>query len=159
MVKSIKAALIDTSKKYYRFIICFFIAIAFIRLFLLLQEYNYEKIIDYGQKVTVLIIALAALTFSYTNTFEPSERKAVREIGERLLKSFLYFVVGLIFSIGFRDATSKPPDFSIFPAILVLFSLIIMYILFFTGLVMLIISAVHLGIGIDELTKQLSKSS
>ncbi len=42
-----------------------FIVIEFIRLFLLLKEHDYDKIIDYGQKITVLIGALAALTFSY----------------------------------------------------------------------------------------------
>lgn len=122
-----------------------------------MKEYDYERIIDYGQKVAVLIIALAALTFSYTNTFESPEREPIRETGKRFLKSFLYFVVGLIFSVGFRDAMSKPYDSSIFPDVLVLLSLIVMLILFLTGFAMLIISAVYLGIGIDELTKQVSK--
>ncbi len=137
--------------------ICFFIIMAFIRIFLFLKEYNYSEIVDYGQKVTVLIGALAALTFSYTNTFEQLERESVREIGERFLKSFLYFVIGLILTIGFRDAISKPPSISIFPDILNIISLIIMFILFWLGFAMLIVSAIHLGFGIVELTEQLSK--
>ncbi len=56
-----------------------------------------QKIIDYGEKVTVLIGALAGLTFAYAPTFEDTKRKsAVRKIGELFLKSFLYFVIGLI---------------------------------------------------------------
>jgi hypothetical protein len=166
MVKSIKAAfnvfrkeLIDISKWQYSYWIYILIVMAFIRLFVLLKEYNYSEMIDYGQKVTVLIGALAALTFSYTNTFEPSEREPVRKIGERFLKSLLYFVVGLIFSIGFRDALSKPYVHSIFPDIIVILSFIIMIILFLVGFAMLIASAVYLGFGINELTKQLSKKS
>lgn len=149
---------INILKMYYRFIICFFIAIAFIRLFLLLQEYNYDKIIAYGEKVTILIGALAALTFSYANTFENPEKKDVREIGERFLISFLYFVIGLIFSIGFREGLRNPSGLSIFPDILAFLSYIIMFILFLTGFVMLLISAVYLGIGIDDLTKWLLKN-
>ncbi|MCZ7400912.1 MAG: hypothetical protein O8C61_01670 [Candidatus Methanoperedens sp.] len=159
-IKDFKEYTINILKKYYRFIICFFITIAFIKLFLLLQEYNYSEIIAYGEKVTILIGALAGLTFAYAATFEDTEsteRKAVREIGERFLKSFLYFIIGLVFSIGFRDATSKPSGLSIFPDILVLLSLIVMIILFFIGFALLIVSAVYLGIGIDDLTKRLSK--
>ena len=146
-------------KAFSLFMICFFIALAFIRLFLLLKENNYSEIITYGEKVTVLIGALAGLTFAYAATFEKpdTERIAVRKIGESFLKSFLYFVIGLMFSIGFRDAMSKPSGLSIFPDILASLSLILMFILFFSGFGMLIISAYYLGDGIYDLTKSLSK--
>jgi|GEM_PF-2142364 len=145
------------------FIICFFIVIAFMRLFLLLKEYNYSEIIAYGEKVTILIGALAGLTFAYAATFEAresTERKAVRKIGRRFLNSFLYFVIGLILSIGFREVLSKPPDLSVFPGFLlrlfpeslVYSSIIATFILFLIGFVMLMVSAVYLGIGIYDLT-------
>ncbi len=172
MVKSIKDAFNEMKedikkrlKWSSRFMICLFIALAFIRLFSLLNEPDYKDIIDYGEKVTALIGALAVITFTYAGTFGYPERKDVREIGERFLNSFLYFVIGLIFSIGFKETLSKPPDLSVFPGILlrlfpgflVYLSLIIMFILFLAGLVMLIISAVYLGNGIYYLTKSLSK--
>lgn len=80
--------IINTLIKYSRITICFLIAIAFIRLFSLFREPNYNDIIDYGQKVTILIGALAGLTFSYASTFEYPEKIAVREIGKNFLKSF-----------------------------------------------------------------------
>ncbi|MDO8726698.1 MAG: hypothetical protein Q7J35_11580 [Candidatus Methanoperedens sp.] len=151
--------IINILNMYYRITICFFIAIAFIKLFSLFAEPpNYTDIINYGERGTILIATLAILTFTYALTIDSQkEKEAVREIGKKFLNSFLYFVIGLIFSIGLRDAVTNPSSFSIFPAILVILSMVIMFILFFTGLVMLIISAVYLGTGIYELTKSLSK--
>lgn len=142
-------------KEFFLFTICFLIAIAFIKLFLLLNEHNYSEIISYGGQVTALIGALAALTFTYAATFEYPEKKAIREIGEHFLKSFLYFVIGLILSTGLYETVSKP-NLSFFQSILphsfqiiyFILSVIIMFILFWIGFVMLIVSAVYLGIGI-----------
>lgn len=147
-------------KAFFLFMICFFIAFAFIRLFLLLNENNYSEIIAYGEKVTVLIGALAGLTFAYAATFESPEKKDVREIGERFLKSFLYFVIGLILTIGLYGNLIKPIYLSVFPGSLLLFLLaqIIIFIFFWTGFVMLIISAVYLGIGIYKLNDYGSKA-
>ena len=138
--------------------ICFLIALAFMKLFLLFKEPNYNDIINYGERGTILIGALAGLTFSYAGACEYMERKAIRKIGERFLKSFLYFVIGLIFLIGFREPLFNPSRLSIFPEFLDILSLIIIFILFFTGFGMLIMSAYYLGVGIYELTKSLSKS-
>ena len=156
--KVLRKDIINILNMYYRITICFFIAIAFIKLFSLFAEPpNYTDIINYGERGTILIATLAILTFTYAVALDSPEKEAVREIGKKFLNSFLYFVIGLIFSIGLRDAVTNPSGFSIFPAILVILSMVIMIILFFTGLAMLIISAVYLGTGIYELTKSLSK--
>ncbi len=154
----IRIGTINGLKEFYRlfmpYMICLFIGIAFIRLFLLLKQNNYSDIIAYGEKIIALIGSLAVLTFTYADTFEPSEKKDVRKIGEYFLKSFLYFVIGLIFTIGLYEALIKPTFPSGLPSILLLFFLlaqIIMFILFWIGFVMLIISAFHLGIGIYKL--------
>lgn len=150
--------IINILKKFYLCMIILFIAIAFIRLFLLLIEYNYLEIIAYGEQVTALIGALAGLTFTYAVTFDNPEKKAVREIGKHFLDSFLFFVIGLILTIGLREALSKPPTLSFFPGIfgsflefLFISSFIIMFILFWIGFGMLMISAAYLGIGIYKL--------
>ncbi len=154
----IRIGSINVLKKFYSriilYMICLFIGIAFIRLFLLLKENNYSDIIAYGEKVTALIGALAVLTFTYADTFKSSEQEYIRKIGELFLKSFLYFVIGLIFTIGLYEPMIKPTYPSFVPSILLLFFLlaqIIMFILFWIGFVMLIISAYHLGIGIYKL--------
>lgn len=127
-----------------------------------MKEPNYSEIIFYGEKVATLIGALAVLTFTYAATFEDKgiERKGVREIGESFLKSFLYFVSGLILTIGLYGNLINPTYISVFPSILLLFLLaqIVILILFLAGFVMLIISAYHLGIGIYKLNDYVSKA-
>ena len=88
--------------------ICFLIALAFMKLFLLFKEPNYNDIINYGERGTILIATLAILTFTYAVTFESPEKEAVREIGKNFFKSVLNFVVGLIFLIGFREPLFNP---------------------------------------------------
>jgi hypothetical protein len=142
-----------------RNIVCFLIVLAFIKLFSLLIEPDYKDIIDYGEKVTALIGASAALVFTYAATLEGQEKKVIREIGKRFLDSFLYFVIGLILSIGFREILSSPPNLSVFSdnllrsflEIYFFLVFIIMLILFLIGFVLLMLSAVHLGIGIYDL--------
>ncbi len=143
--------------KYYFIIIYFVIVIAFIKLFTLLvpKEQNLEPIISYGEKITILIATLALLTFTYASVLEHPEKKAVRKSGEYFLKSVLTFVSGMIFLLGLRDALFNPSNGFGLPGILFIISLIITFILFFSGFAMLILSAYFLAKGITDLIKSL----
>ncbi|MFA4934735.1 MAG: hypothetical protein WC568_02750 [Candidatus Methanoperedens sp.] len=155
----LKRGISDSLYRYYFFMIGLFIAIAFLKLFLLLapKEPDYESIISFGEKGTILIATLALLTFTYASVLDYPEKEAVRKSGEYFLNSVLNFVIGLIFSIGFRDVLTRPPSntFGLPDFVIVLPFIIAMFAFFFIGLAMLILSAFYLAKGIAGLIKSL----
>ncbi|MCX9014287.1 MAG: hypothetical protein OIN89_05785 [Candidatus Methanoperedens sp.] len=147
--------------KLYFIWIYLFIVAAFLKLFILLKEPDYESVISFGEKGTILIATLALLTFSYASVLDYPEKKAIRKSGKYFLNSVLNFVIGLIFSIGFREALTEPssntfglPDF-----VIVIPLIIAMFALFFIGLGMLILSAFYLTKGITGLIKSLKNET
>ena len=143
--------------RYYFILIYFFITIAFLKLFILLKEPDYESVIYFGERGTILIATFALLTFAYASVLDYPEKEAVRKSGEYFLKSVLNFVIGLIFLIGFRDVLTRPPSntFDLPDFVIVLPFYIAMFVLLFSGLAMLILSASYLTKGIIGLTKTL----
>lgn len=160
MIVKLKKDISDSLDRYYFIMIGFFIAIAFLKLFLLLapnKEPDYESIISFGERGTILIATLALLTFTYASVLDYPEKEAVRKSGEYFLNSVLNFVIGLMFSIAFRDALTKPPSntFGLPDFVIVLPFIIAMFAFFFIGLAMLILSAFYLAKGIADLIKSL----
>jgi hypothetical protein len=161
-IAKLKRGISDSLYRTYFLLILLFIATAFMKLFLLLapnKEPDYESIISFGERGTILIATVAVLTFTYALTFDNNTEKkeAVRKSGEYFLNSVLNFVIGLIFSIAYRDSLYKPPSITFgLPVFVIAFLYIIgMLVLFFGGLAMLILSAIYLTKGLIGLIKSL----
>lgn len=159
--EKLKTEIIEILYRYYFILIGLFIAIAFLKLFLLLKEPDYEYILYFGERGTILIATLALLTFAYASVLDYPEKEAVRKSGKYFLKSVLNFVIGLIFSIGFRDVLTRPPSntFDLPDFVIVFPFYIAVFVLLFSGLAMLILSAFYLTKGITGLTKSLKDES
>ncbi|MCX9024525.1 MAG: hypothetical protein OIN85_00350 [Candidatus Methanoperedens sp.] len=161
-IAKLKRDISDSLYMGYFLMILLFIAEAFIKLFLLLnpnKEPDYESIISFGERGTILIATLALLTFTYALALDNNTEKkeAVRKSGEYFLKSVLNFVIGLLFLIGFRDILTKPPSntFGLPDFVIASPFFIGMLVLIFGGLAMLILSALYLAQGLIGLIKSL----
>lgn len=157
LVKNLK----DWLDKYHFIIIYIIILISFMKLFLLIfsKEPDFQSIVSYGERGTILISTLAILTFTYALCLEYAERYSVIKSGKYFLKSVLNFALGIIFSIGFRDSVINPTNIFGLPTIIFVFTIIIIYIFFFSGLSMLLLSAYFLVIGLRDLSKSLQNKT
>lgn len=146
---------------YYFMILFFFTALAFLKLFILIvsKEPDYTSIISYGEKGTILIATLVILTFTYATTLEYPEKSIVIKSGKYFLKSALNFAVGIIFLIGFKDSLINPTNVLGLPDILFVFSKVLVFLFFLSGLGMLILSAFFLVLGLMDLLKSLQNKT
>lgn len=153
LVKNLK----DWLDRYNLIIIYIIILFSFMRLFLLIfsKEPDFQSIVSYGEKGIILISTLAILTFTYALCLEYPKKYLVIKSGKYFLKSVLNFALGIIVSIGLKDSIINPTNFFGLPTIIFLFTIIILYIFFLSGLSMLLVSAYFLVIGLRDLSKSL----
>ena len=142
---------------YYFTIVYSFIIAAFFKLFIMIasDEPDYNSIISFGERGTILIATLAVLTFTYAAVLGYPKKDAIIEIGKYFFKSVLNFVIGIIFSIGFKEALTNQSNMFGLPDGVYSYTIIVGFVLFFSGLVMLILSAFYLANGITRLMKSL----
>lgn len=133
-IRSIK----ELFEYYYKIIIFLFIFFAILNIFLLFRKPNYDEIIKIGERVAIFLATTTMLTFTYALALDPPEnKKYVIESAKYLFKSFLYFIIGMVFSIeSIKFLTNPSNDFGFLP----LFGLIIQFLFLITGLFILIAS-------------------
>ncbi len=143
-IKKILSIIKILTKFYYFSIIVIFIFIAFLKLLQLIfsKEPDYQLIISYGERGTILIATLVVLTFTYALALENPKKNNVIMSGEHFLKSLLSFVIGIIFSMGIRTAEYQSSSLGL-------------YFLFLNGFVMLFLSAIYLTNGLFDLLKSI----
>ena len=139
-------------------IIYFFIATAFSKLFIMMlsEDPDFQSIILYGERIAILIATMAVLTFTYAVALE-QEKSIIIKSGKYFLKSFLNFIIGMIFLIGFRDVLINPSNVLHVPDFVFDLSIILTFIFMLSGFVMHILSAFFLASGITGLLKSLQK--
>lgn len=109
-----KADLIGDLKKHLKFSFSLvmnlfvFYAIANILLLILPPTPDFANIINIGENVTLFLVAITGLVFTYAAALGTSRNKDIIKSGEYLLKSFLLFVVGMAFSIGLKKGLMPP---------------------------------------------------
>lgn len=138
-------------KGFYFGIIFLFVIFAIVNIFMLLKEPNYDKIIQIGERVALFLATTALLTFKYASALDSEKKKDIIDSGKYFFKSFLYFIIGMIFSIGFRKSLTDPS--SIMLSFLPLFDLAIitMFLLWIIGFFLLIASGYFFVRGIMSL--------
>lgn len=97
---------------YFFIILYLFIAIAMADIFLLIISPNpdFNSIVSTGERGTILIATVAVLTLTYAAASEFPEKNGILKSGKYFFKSVLTFVIGMIFSIGFRKALINPSN-------------------------------------------------
>ncbi|MGB8216021.1 MAG: hypothetical protein WCE94_01865 [Candidatus Methanoperedens sp.] len=104
-------------------------AVIYILLSIVSPTPNYDEIIKNGERGAIFLISMAGLTFTYAAALDGSGKKDITKNGKYFLKSVLYFVIGMIFSLEFRQSigrqalTNPAPtsDFNLFLIFLPLF--------------------------------------
>lgn len=144
----------------YFFIIMFlFILFAIQNIFRLILSPtpDYDKIIGIGERGTLFLIAITGLVFTYASALGTSKNKDIINSGEYLLKSFLIFVIGMVFSIGLRKALINPSNAFNLPEPIFYSTIIIMFLLLIIALALIIVSGYFLVKGIIVLLKKLPR--
>lgn len=133
------------------------LVLAMIKIFSLLipTERDYDLIISIVEKGAIIIATIAVLTFTYALTLDYPKKKLVTKSGKYFLKSVLNFIIGMIFLIGFRDYLDNPINTFGLLDLIFNFTTIIIFLLFSSGLLILISSAYFFAIGITDLLKSL----
>ncbi len=135
-----------------------FLAIGNIFLLILSPTPDFANIINIGENVTLFLVAITGLVFTYAAALGTSRNKGIIKSGEYFLKSFLIFVVGMVFSIGLKKGLMPPYTgiiylskvFSLLEPIFI-FALYLTFLFFFIALVILIVSGYFFVKGITVL--------
>ena len=166
-IKNSKAISLEISKtrdnvkrwlSYYYFAIVYLLIIAaFLKLSIMVasNEPDYEYIISFGERCTILIATLSVLTFTYAAVLEDPKKDVTIQTGKYFFRAVLNFVIGIIFLIGFRDVLTNQSNMFGLPDSVYKFTIVMTIVLFFSGFVMLILSAYYLAFGITRLMKSL----
>lgn len=117
-----------------------FVAIMNIFILILSPTSDYDKIIDIGERGSLFLVAITGLTFTYASALGTTKNKDLIKSGEYLLKSFLIFVIGMVFSISLRKPLMNPSNTLGLPEIYDLVSLIITVLLMTISLIIIIVS-------------------
>lgn len=141
--------------KYYFFIIMYlFVIVAVIKIILLILSpptLDFKDSIDIGERGALFLAVITGLVFTYADALDPSKKKDIIKSGESFFKSFLIFVIGMIFSIGLRSALIHPTNPLGLPDLVLAIGSIAMLLLLFISLATIIISGWFFAIGITGL--------
>lgn len=165
-----KANLIEDLKKrlklsFYMIMVLFvFSPIAYLFLLILSPAPDFANIINIGESVTLFLVAITGLVFTYAVALEAPRNEEIIKSGEYLLRSFLLFVVGMVFSIGTRRGLMPPYTgvnyISMAPSLLepiFIFGLYLTLLLFFIALIITFISGYFFVKGITILLEALPR--
>jgi hypothetical protein len=83
-----------------------FVVVAIVNLFSLMlpPAPDFNEIINIGERGALFLAVITGLVFTYADALDSSKKYDIINSGESFFKSFLIFVIGMIFSIGFRKA-------------------------------------------------------
>jgi hypothetical protein len=132
-----------------------FIIISFITgIFLPTRDYNF--IISGAINGTILSATLALLTFTYALVLDYPKRAYIINVGEFFLKATLNFMLGIIFIGLFALVLNKADTMPPLPEFINNFMLsLTLFILFFIGIIALVMSVYFFSIGIASLLKKI----
>ena len=116
---------------------------------------NFDSIFKYIEKAVIILATIAILTFTYSRTLDYPKNKYVTKSGKYFLKSFLNFVISIIILIGFKDALFNPSNVFNLLDIIFGFTILVIFICYLSGVVMLISSALFFAHGINKLLRSL----
>jgi hypothetical protein len=120
-----------------------FLAVANIIILIYSPTSNFHDIIDIGEKAALFIVAVTGLAFTYGGAVLDNPKKArIIESGEYFLRSFLTFVIGMVFSIGIKQTLMNPSKAFFFPWPLNYLEIIGWILFYVISLALLIISGV-----------------
>ncbi len=119
-----------------------FVFLAIVKIFVLIYSSNpdFYYIIDIGEKATLFVVAVTGLAFTYAAALDYPKKERIIESGEYFLRSFLTFVIGMVFSIGIKQALMSPSNSSYFPGPLAVVAVFGLFLFFIISLVLLIVS-------------------
>lgn len=112
---------------------------------------DFKELINIGERGTLFLVAIAGLTFTYGDAVETSKKKGIIKTGEYFFNSFLTFVIGMIFSIGFRKATINPINTFSLPEDVFFLTNSLMFLLLTIALAIIITSAYFFATGMTGL--------
>lgn len=141
--------------KYYFFIIMYlFIVVAVVKIISLILSPptpDFKDSIDIGERGALFLAVITGLVFTYADALDTSKKNDIIKSGESFFKSFLIFVIGMIFSIGLRSALINPTNPLGLPDIVLSFGGIATLLLLFISLATIIVSGWFFAIGITGL--------
>lgn len=152
--------LMDTNKiyKYYFFIIMYiFVVVAVLKIISLIvspSTPDFKESIEIGERGALFIAVITGLAFTYADAlddFDSSKKNEIIRSGEAFFKSFLTFIIGMIFSIGIRSALMNTTNPFGLPETVLYFEVILMLVLFIVSLITILISGGYFAIGITGL--------
>jgi hypothetical protein len=139
-----KRELSKLSQRFFSWTMNTFILLAILNIFLMIlsPSPDFDKIINIGERGALFLVAITGLTFTYADALESPKKESIIKSGEYLFKSFLLFVVGMVFSINLRRALINPINTWGMPDLIFNYNNILILLLFLTSLVIIIVSGV-----------------
>ncbi len=149
----------DTNKiyKYYFFLIVYlFAVVAVFKVILLIVSVkpptpDFKESIDIGERGALFLAVITGLVFTYADALDSSKKKDIIKSGEAFFKSFLTFIIGMIFSIGLRSALMNPTNPLGLSESFLYVAGIATFLLFLIALITILISGAYFAIGITGL--------
>ena len=142
---------------YHAQLIAIYLLVVFANVMLLIKiispDESLDSVIPYVEKTAIIVATIAILTFTYSMTLEYPKKKQVMKSGEYFLKSFLNYIIGIIFVIGLKDGLFNSVNFFNLPEQVYYIHLRLLFIFYLGGIIMLIASAYFFAVGINDLLK------
>lgn len=134
-----------------------FAVVAILQIFLLIlpSTPNFNELINIGERGALFLAVITGLVFTYADALDSSKKNDIIKSGESLFKSFLIFVIGMIFSIGLRKSLMNPTNALGLPELVLYFADIAMLLLFIISLLTIIVSGYFFAIGMTGLLASL----
>lgn len=131
-----------------------FIVVAVLKIIILILSPptpDFKDSIDFGERGALFLAVITGLVFTYADALDSSKKNDIIKSGESFFKSFLIFVIAMIFSIGLRSSLMNPMNPLGLPDIVRSFGGISTLVLLIISLATIIVSGLFFAIGMTGL--------
>lgn len=135
-----------------------FVAVAILNIFTLILSPptpDFKDSINIGERGALFLAAITGLVFTYAGALDSSKKNDIIKSGESFFKSFLIFVIGIIFSIGLRKSLMNPTNPLGLPELVLYFGFYATLLLLIIALATILASVYFFVIGFKDLLASL----